>query len=721
MFNNSPPGSLPSTPSQAHTPTPPPGPRTELSIDPDLIPRTDELKISLAFYRALQDANLENGDLDEDEVNRLRNPVQHVDEIDDKDVLLSLKLFLSTTRASNQVYADVRTSMQEVYPEHEILSLDKIKKKIAELTGVTPIVHDMCPNTCLAYTGPFADLEACPTCEGPRYDQDIFLSSGGRKKVARQHFYTMPLGPQLQALWRTLNGAREMGYRARQTELIIEELEENDGYIDVYEDIYHAQEYLDAVRRGDISPNDVVITFSMDGAQLYEDKQSDCWIYIWVIFNLSPDRRYKRKYVVPGGIIPGPNNPKNTDSFLFPGFHHVCGLMKDGLGVWDASIDRTFMSRPFLYCFCADGPGSVHFTGLVGHHGAYPCRLYCGLKGRHKPRAPHYYPALQKPHNYTVQACSHDDIDPASIAGCSPTLYVQNMEYLLQSRNPTNFKDRRKETGIGGLSLLSAFPATSRLPVPAGFPGDAMHSSTLNLGELFIPLWRGTFNCDKTDSVASWEWVSLADDDAWNAHGAAVEACRPFIPGTFDHAPRNIAAKISSGYKAKEWQGYLYGLAPALLHGILPLKYWKNFCRLVYVVRIVHQRQIPRSQVLEAHEMIQKFHIEFEEIYVRRRVDRLHMVRPCLHAILHMPSETVRVGPPPLYSTWTMERMVGDLGGEIRQPSNPYANLSERALLRCQINTLKSLFPGIEPGSAKQNDLPMYSEDLGDGYAFLRA
>lgn len=28
---------------------------------------------------------------------------------------------------------------------------------------------------------------------------------------------------------------------------------------------------------------------SLDGTQLFEDKDSDCWIYIWMILNLAPD------------------------------------------------------------------------------------------------------------------------------------------------------------------------------------------------------------------------------------------------------------------------------------------------------------------------------------------------------------------------------------------------------------------------------------------------
>ncbi|KAG6915363.1 hypothetical protein DXG01_011973 [Tephrocybe rancida] len=43
-----------------------------------------------------------------------------------------------------------------------------------------------------------------------------------------------------------------------------------------------------------------------------------------------------------------------------------------------------------------------------------------------------------------------------------------------------------------------------------------------------------------------------------------------------------------------------------------------------------------------------------------------------------------------------MERTIGNLGKEIRQPSSPFANLAQRALLRCQMNALVSLCPNLE-------------------------
>jgi hypothetical protein len=64
-----------------------------------------------------------------------------------------------------------------------------------------------------------------------------------------------------------------------------------------------------------------------------------------------------------------------------------------------------------------------------------------------------------------------------------------------------------------------------------------------------------------------------------------------------------------------------------------------------------------------------------------------------------------------------MERTIGNLGEEIKQPSQPFANLSERGLRRCQVNALKSMLPHLEP----EPKLPCVSIDLGNNYILLGA
>ena len=53
--------------------------------------------------------------------------------------------------------------------------------------------------TCLAYTGVFAPLSVCPFCGENQYKQQHH--NIGDPKVACRQFVTLPIGPQLQALW----------------------------------------------------------------------------------------------------------------------------------------------------------------------------------------------------------------------------------------------------------------------------------------------------------------------------------------------------------------------------------------------------------------------------------------------------------------------------------------------------------------------------------------
>ena len=124
------------------------------------------------------------------------------------------------------------------------------------------------------------------------------------------------------------------------------------------------------------------------------------------------------------GFIPGLNNPKNTDSFLFPRLQHLAGLQKEKLRLWDAALQREVQSRVFLALLTTDGPGMMHITGFVGYHGKHGCRLYCGMAGRREVHGKQYFPALLKPLNYEVEGV------------CMPTL-LSDTSHILHMINTT--------------------------------------------------------------------------------------------------------------------------------------------------------------------------------------------------------------------------------------------------------------------------------------------
>ncbi|KAF8798243.1 hypothetical protein BYT27DRAFT_7123523 [Phlegmacium glaucopus] len=244
-----------------------------------------------------------------------------------------------------------------------------------------------------------------------------------------------------------------------------------------------------------------------------------------------------------------------------------------------------------------------------------------------------------------------------------------------------------------------------------------MHLESLNIPDLLIPLWRGTFDCDKTDSWSTWPWAVLRGD-TWEVHGRDVAAATPYLPGSFNRPPHNPAEKILSGYKAWEFLLYLYGLGPGVFYNVLPQIYYKHFCKLVFTVHIINQHQIKTKDLKAAHQALVESAHEFELLYYQCGTDRLHFVRQSIHALTHLALEVIRLGPLICSSQWTMERTIGNLGEEIRSHVHPYANLSQHVLQRCQVNALKAMFPDLEE---PQNPIPRGAKDLGNGFVLLRA
>ncbi|KIY47073.1 hypothetical protein FISHEDRAFT_66190 [Fistulina hepatica ATCC 64428] len=212
----------------------------------------------------------------------------------------------------------------------------------------------MCPNSCMAYTGPFSDLEACSFCQSPYYD----LTTG---KLQEFHMIL-------------IDSAQKMCTRQKRTDEILADINANDSIYFPLKicDFHDGTAYPKAVQDGCIGSDDMLLMFSIDGTQLYQMKKSDCWIYIWVVLDYAADEQYTKAHIYPGGTIPGPNKLKHLNLFLFPGIHHLSAIQKEGLQVWDAYKHHQFISQPFFKLGAADGPTmrqmifrQVHVDGIT--------------------------------------------------------------------------------------------------------------------------------------------------------------------------------------------------------------------------------------------------------------------------------------------------------------------------------------------------------------------
>jgi len=560
------------------------------------------MRSNLEFVQMVKDATLAS-QFTPDMLRNFQNPQElQSSPSDDKDLRLSIKSFISGLdhNQSQGAYTSTRENILDRYPDSEMLSYDQVKRRVSDLSGVVTLKHDMCVDSHVAFTGPYAHLEKCPRCGQSRYDEAKLAKSGGKKKVPRKVFTMFPIGPQLQARWRSPEMAEKMHYRRRKTE-DIKRAREQDGTFD-FDDVFCGSDYLDAVDDGRIKDHDTVVMFSIDGAQLYRNKKSDCWIYIWIILDLAPDQRYKMRNILPGGIIPGPNNPKHLDSFLFPGLAHLSALQKDKFPIWDGYRRMEVTITIFLLLILADAIAMAQLTGSVGHHGRKGCRILCELPGRNKPHGSHYYPALLQPLDWDDDEDGpiHPSFDINNLPPVDPRTYRKNLNHVLSSPNGAEYRRRRLDTGIRKASIFDGLRGI--LGLPTCFPGDIMHQPIINLTALMLELWREQGNCRSGDSSKDdWSWATLKGD-VWKAHGKAVADAASYFPQSFDRTPRNPAEKLSSGYKAWELLLYFYGLGPGLFYGLLPEAYYRHYCKLVVAIRIMYQHVIAPPQIRLAHQ-----------------------------------------------------------------------------------------------------------------------
>ncbi|KAJ4467643.1 hypothetical protein C8J55DRAFT_411418, partial [Lentinula edodes] len=105
-------------------------------------------------------------------------------------------------------------------------SLDKIRSRIAFLSGVEPEIYHCCINSCICYTGSHESRERCPFCDEPRYDI-------GRRP--RKTFVYIPVIPRLKAFAMNPVTAKKMQYR--------HEFTQESGKSNSTKDVFDGDEY----------------------------------------------------------------------------------------------------------------------------------------------------------------------------------------------------------------------------------------------------------------------------------------------------------------------------------------------------------------------------------------------------------------------------------------------------------------------------------------------
>ncbi|KIK92105.1 hypothetical protein PAXRUDRAFT_13423 [Paxillus rubicundulus Ve08.2h10] len=393
----------------------------------------------MSFIQALKSASTTDPvtKLSDDAFNRLHNPPSIPLVIDNPGVRHSISTYLALEHLSQAAYERVCCSSKHNFMgtpgAEDVLSFHNVKKLMGIHTGVEPLLHDMCPNTCHAFTGPFSNLDKCYNCQTSRWNAQKLHGSNRCVKVPAQQFTTIPVGSQLQAHNCNPDSARDMHYLWEQTQTLLDEIWRSSGAISVVDDIIMGWDYLGAVLDGDIKEHETVLMLSLDGAQLY-----------------------------------------NT-------------LQHEGLPMWDPLTDSRYISHLYLLFTTADGPGLVYWDGMVGHSGKNGFHVYCGVLGCCKDHGTHYYPALLSLHDRTVAGLDHNDIDTFEVPQGGSAEYADNLKKIVSVCNQTQWDRMKTETGLTKPPLILGLNSTHSLGVTLCMMTDIMHLAG-NLSNLLISL-----------------------------------------------------------------------------------------------------------------------------------------------------------------------------------------------------------------------------------------
>jgi len=149
-------------------------------------------------------------------------------------------------------------------------------------------------------------------------------------------------------------------------------------------------------------PRDVALGLSTDGFCPFKRHQATAWPLILFDYNLAPEIRFHAGNRIDLGTIPGPNKPKDFDSFQWPAFEEFIRL-QHGVRAFDVLADEFFLLRGYLLLIFGDIPAMSMVMCMTGHKGFSPCRM-CKIRGVQIPNSQNnsYYVPLDRSFHPTV-------------------------------------------------------------------------------------------------------------------------------------------------------------------------------------------------------------------------------------------------------------------------------------------------------------------------------
>ena len=548
--------------------------------------------------------------------------IDHDDASDARDLEMFLKLAKWSQGIPRSKYDELQKLMKDYFP---IPSVRRMTERIQRLTKIQPQFIDCCYHSCVAFTGTYRNATHCPVCEEKRYIETT--------KRARKQFLYLPILHRLRLQYRNPARARVLSsYRQS-----FSEGDSHDQIRDVFDGDLYRKFHVDDLKLFQDS-HDIAFHLTLDGFQLANMRHHEVTPVILINLNLPPEERYKKVNILASTIIPGPNKPKDLDSFLRPLVEELKQL-DDGAEAFDGNAGHSFTLRAWVTMVTGDGPAVAEAMGFKRPGNALrPCRC-CMIESELGE------PGNRGKQTYYVPHTNYDFSNPP---------LRENVREVVRAVATANSDEYRTRFGINRASILLELRS---IHFPRSFPIDIMHCVLLNLTETLFKLWiREKLSFEK-DAPPSEDDYHLSRASL-KAISKSLATARGDIPSYLGHAPRPINRHYN-GYKAAEWEAWVRYYGVPLLDQHLGEQCVDNFRQLSRIYSLSTKHTILDNELTALNDLTVSFVRKYEELYYREEKRRLPVCSINLHSLLHLPSQ-IRDCASTVYSwQFTMERYCG--------------------------------------------------------------
>ena len=290
----------------------------------------------------------------------------------------------------------------------ELMTLYRCTYRMAMLSGIEPEWYDCCINSCMCYTGKYADKSICLECKEPRYQAN--------NVEPRRQFCYLPLIPRFKNLFKNQKYVEALSYQSKYQHNQDEISDVFDE--DHYRSLLNKRVKVDGHRLSHTyfsDKRDIAFGTSMDSYLLYKRRRNgpSALPILIQLYNLPPESRTRLENLFCVGIIPGPHQPKHLDTFLIP-LEAECTKLAKGVRIFDCTELTMFDLHAYNMFPIGDILEMEKLKRLKGHNSFVPCRS-CKIQAvcDHRATKKTYYAPLKSkttdynPRNLPMR--KHDD------------------------------------------------------------------------------------------------------------------------------------------------------------------------------------------------------------------------------------------------------------------------------------------------------------------------